>query len=219
MVEDPETSSEHELTDTEFTYVETADAFRYASHWWRSIVGAIEDEQWERIALGEWTVRELVAHTDRAYKTVISYLTGDTVDPTPIPTAAHYFRTVLAEETPHVHIAARARREATEVTDWITETDELARACEKLVADTPGDAVCHLMVGEMLLSQYLATRAVELVLHGLDLAQVIGIDVNPPPASTRVVMRVLLDLADEPTQTALLRYLSGRPAPGVNVLL
>lgn len=206
------------MTDTEFTFEETSDAFRYASHWWRSIVGAVDDHHWDRTALGEWTVRELVAHTNRAYKTIVTYLTGETVDPTPISTAAAYFRTVLAEETPHVHIAARARREAIEVDDWITETDELARACEKLVADTPGDAVCHLMVGEMALAQYLATRAVELVIHGLDLAQVLGIDVTPPPASTRVVLRVVLDLADDPTQTALLRYLTGRPAPGVNVL-
>jgi uncharacterized protein (TIGR03083 family) len=206
------------MTDTEFTYTETSDAFRYASHWWRSLVGAVEDHQWDQIGLGEWTVKELVAHADRAYKTVISYLTGDTVDPTPIATAADYFRTVLAEETPHIHIAERARREAAEVSDWVAETDALAKTCEKLVADTPGDATCHLMVGEMPLSQYLATRAVELVVHGLDLARVLGIDVNPPPASTKVVLRVLVDLADEPTQTALVSFLTGRPASVVNVL-
>lgn len=206
------------MTDTEFEYSETTDAFRFASHWWRSIVGAVDDHQWDRRALGEWTVRELVAHTDRAYKTIIEYLTGEVVDPTPITTAAEYFRIVLAEDTPHVHIAARARREAAEVTDWISRTDELALACGKLVADTPGDASCHLMVGEMPISQYLATRVVELVVHGLDLASVLGIDVNPPPVSTRVVMRVLLDLAEEEDQTWVIRFLTGRPASSVNVL-
>lgn len=206
------------MTDTEFTDSETSEAFRYASHWWRSLVGAIDDHQWDQTGLGEWTVRELVAHTDRAYKTIITYLTGDTVDPTPITTAAQYMRVVLAEETPHVHIADRARREAVEVSDWVSETDALARSCEKLVADTPGDAVCHLMVGEMPLAQYLATRAVELVVHGLDLASVLGIDVNPPPVSSRVVLRVLVDLADEPTQTWAIRFLTGRPASSVNVL-
>lgn len=206
------------MTDTTFTFDETADAFRYASHWWRSIVGAIDDHHWDQIGLGEWTVRELVAHTGRAYKTVITYLTADTVDATPISTAGQYFRTVLAEETPHVHIAARARSDAAEVTDWISETDALARSCEKLVADTPGDAICHLMVGEMPLSQYLATRVTELVVHGLDLAQVLGLDVNPPPVSARVALRLLLDLADEADQSALIRFMTGRPTPGVNVL-
>ena len=207
------------MSDTEFAFSETSDAFRFASHWWRSVVGAVDDHHWDQTALGEWTVRELVAHTNRAYKTVITYLTGDTVDPTPIATAADYFRIVLAEETPHVHIADRARRDAAEVTDWISETDALAKSCEKLVADTPGEAVCHLMVGEMALSQYLATRVVELVVHGLDLADVLGLDVNPPPVSNLVVTRVLFDLADEPTRTAMLRFLTGRTAPNVNVLL
>jgi hypothetical protein len=35
---------------------------------------------------------------------------------------------VLAEQTPHVHIAARAKREAAETADWVSATDELA-AC------------------------------------------------------------------------------------------
>lgn len=206
------------MSDHQFPFTETSDAFRFASHWWRSMIGAIDDEQWDQPALGEWTVRELVAHTDRAYKTILTYVVGETVDPTPIATAAQYFRTVLAEETPHVHIAARAKREAAEVTDWVAETDALAVQCEKLVADTPGDTVCHLMVGEMALSQYLATRVVELVVHGLDLSAVLGLEVNPPPAATRVALRVLLDLADDGAETALLRFLTGRSAPVVNVL-
>ena len=35
---------------------------------------------------------------------------------------------------------------------------------------------------------------VELVVHGMDLADAIGLEVNPPPASADVVVRVLLDL-------------------------
>ncbi len=114
------------MSDNVFTIEVTADAFRFASHWWRSIVGAVDDDGWDRPGLGEWTVRELVAHADRAYRTVIDYLTGETVDPTPIATAAEYFRIVLAEQTPHVHIAARAKREAAETTDWVSATDDLA---------------------------------------------------------------------------------------------
>lgn len=206
------------MPDHEFEFTETTDAFRYASHWWRSIVGAVDDHQWDQPGLGDWTVRELVAHTDRAYKTVLDYLVAETVDPTPIATAAQYFRIVLAEETPHVHIAARARREAAQVTDWVTETDELAMRCLKLIGDTPGDATCHLMVGEMPLAQYLATRVVELVVHGLDLAGALDLEVNPPPASSRVALAVLLDLADDTARTAVLRSLTGRLAPPINVL-
>ena len=207
------------MPDTVFRIEETSDAFRFASHWWRSMVGAVDSDYWNQPALGEWSVRELVAHTDRAYRTVIDYLTGETVDPTPIATAAEYFRIVLAEQTPHVHIAARAKREAAERDDWVTATDELALHCEKLIADTPADATCHLMVGEMALDQYLATRVVELVVHGLDLADAIGLDVNPPPASADVTVRVLSDLAGDCAATASIRALTGRrPGRGGHVL-
>ena len=47
---------------------------------------------------------------------------------------------------------------------------------------------------------------------------VLGLDVNAPPVSNRVVLRVLTDLADESTQTALVRFMTGRPTAGVNVL-
>lgn len=201
------------MSDTVFTIEVTADAFRFASHWWRSIVGAVDDDGWDRPGLGEWTVRELVAHADRAYRTVIDYLTGETVDPTPIATAAEYFRIVLAEETPHVHIAARAKREAAAHDDWVVATDELALHCEKLIVDTPGDALCHLMVGEMELAQYLATRVVELVVHGMDLADAIGLEVNPPPASAQVVVQVLMDLAGDAGLGHGIRALTGRPVP------
>ena len=49
------------------------------------------------MALGEWTVRELVAHGARAFKTVAEYVEGEPKDPTRIATAAEYFRIVLAE--------------------------------------------------------------------------------------------------------------------------
>lgn len=209
------------MPDHIFAAGETADAFRYASHWWRSMVGAIEPDQWEQPGLGEWTVRELVAHTARAYKTVVEYLSSESKDPTEIYTAAAYFRTVLAEETPHVHIAARAKRDSVEHSDWVLATDELAEQAEELIASTPGDATVYLMVGEMQLDQYLATRVVELVIHGLDLSTAIGLPVTPPPAATGVAQQVLTDLAGAADLTAALRLLTGRPPGDVspNVLM
>lgn len=204
------------MADHLFAEGETADAFRYASHWWRSIVGAVEDHQWNQPGVGEWSVRELVAHGDRAYKTVIEYLGSDTKDPTEIYTAAAYFRTVLAEETPHVHIAARAKREAAERADWVMATDEFAQHAEQLIADTPGDATVHLFVGEMQLDQYLATRVIELVIHGLDLSTAIGLPVTPPPAAIEVALRVLIDLGNASDLTAVLRLLTGRSVGDVH---
>jgi uncharacterized protein (TIGR03083 family) len=200
------------MADRTFDYHATASAFRFASSWWRSIVGAIDEHQWDQAALGEWSVRELVAHTDRAYKTIVEYVEGDVKDPTEIYTAAAYFRIVLAEQTPHVHIAARAKKEAAERADWLTATDELADAAQKVVDDRAPDTPVHLFVGEMHLDQYLATRVVELVVHGLDLAAAIDLPTPAPTDAARVALEVLLDLADDTDLTGILRLLTGRPA-------
>lgn len=201
------------MTDRVFDPEETAAAYRFAAHWWRSLVGAIEDDQWALPGLGEWSVKELVAHGNRAFKTVNEYLEGDTKDPTVLFTAADYVRTVLGEETPHVHIAARARDEAAARDDWVTATDELAEEALRQVAARPGDTTVHLFVGEMELGQYLATRVMEVVVHGLDLSRAIGLPTTPPTAALSVTLAVLLDLAPADDQAAIVRLLTGRDAP------
>jgi uncharacterized protein (TIGR03083 family) len=208
------------MADHIFEAHDTVRAFRDASRWWRSIVGAIDEDRWEQAALGEWSVRELVAHTDRAYKTVVEYTSGEVKDPTVLYSAAAYFRTVLAEQTPHVHIAERARQEAAQRSDWMAATDELAETAERLVGALPPDASVHTFVGEMQLDQYLATRVVELVVHGLDLAAAIDLPTPPPPTAARVALDVLLDMAAADDVGAILRLLTGRPAslPLANVL-
>lgn len=208
------------MADHIFESHDTLAAFREASRWWRAMVGAVDEDRWEQAALGEWSVRELVAHTDRAYKTVIDYTHGDVKDPTAIYSAAGYFRTVLAEETPHVHIANRARTEAAERSDWMAATDELAEEAERLAASLPGEAPVHTFVGEMLLDQYLATRVVELIVHGLDLSAAIDLPTPPPTNAAGVALTVLFDLAVADDIGGVLRLLTGRPAslPLANVL-
>ena len=208
------------MVDRTFTADETAAGFRFASSWWCSLVGAVEPMQWDDLALGEWTTRELVVHTDRAYRTVVDYVEGEVKDPTELPTAAAYFRTVLAEETPHVHIAARAKREALDVSDPIAHTDHLADLAAVTVERLGPEAAVHTFVGEIRLDQYLATRIVELVLHGIDLAEVIGILTAPPPAAAHVALGVLTDLVEPSDLGVLLRALSGRSQllPGLHVL-
>jgi uncharacterized protein (TIGR03083 family) len=208
------------MADRTFDATETAAAFREASHWWRSLVGGVEDHQWDQPALGEWTVRELVAHGNRALKTVFEYVDGPAKDPTPIATAAQYFRVVLAEQTPHVHIAARAKREAVELGDPISITDDLAVRAQRVLDRTAPETDLHLFVGEMPLSQYLATRVLELVVHGTDLSEAIGIPSPPPAGAAKVALAVLVDLATAEDLGTIARLLTGRPGslPLANVL-
>ena len=208
------------MADRTFDAAEALAAFRESGHWWRSLVGGVDDHQWDLMALGEWTVRELVAHGARAFRTVSEYVEGGVKDPTQIPSAAQYFRIVLAEQTPHIHIANRARTEARLKTDWVDATDQYWAGAELVVSNVPGDTDVHLFVGEMTLDQYLATRVVELVVHGTDLAEAIGIPSPPPLSGARVAIDVLLDLSTADDAGSVLRLLTGRAAslPLANVL-
>lgn len=199
------------MADRTFTADETITAYRDAAHWWRSLVGGIDDHQWERHGLGDWTVRQLVAHGARAFRTVVDYAGGEVKDPTRIETAAEYFRIVLAEQTPHLHIAERAKREAAEEADWVEASDRHWAAAERVIARLEPWAELHLFVGEMRLDQYLATRVVELVVHGLDLSAAIGIPSDPPRGSARVALEVLLDLSPGEDLSSMLRLVTGRP--------
>jgi uncharacterized protein (TIGR03083 family) len=206
--------------DRTFTYDEVTEAYAQAGHWWRSLVGGIEDHQWDQGALGEWTVRELVAHGARAFRTVPEYVDGEVKDPTTIESAAEYFRIVLAEQTPHVHIANRARAEARELDDWVAATDQAVAAADLVACQASGSTVAHLFVGEMTLDQYLATRVVEVVVHGTDLGQAIGIPSPPPPGAAKVAISVLLDLSTGDDLATIARMLTGRRGnpPLANVL-
>lgn len=208
------------MSDRMFDEDDTLAAFREAGHWWRSLVGGVDDHQWRQPAVGDWNVQELVAHGARAFKTVSEYVEGDVKDPTRIDTAAQYFRIVLAEQTPHVHIANRARKEAREETDWVAATDKAWAGAELVVTNVPADTDLHLFVGEMELSQYLATRVVELVVHGGDLAEAIGIPSHPPIGAARIAIEVLLDLSTGDDLATILRLLTGRTGslPLANVL-
>ncbi|MCB0976416.1 MAG: maleylpyruvate isomerase N-terminal domain-containing protein [Acidimicrobiales bacterium] len=210
------------MADPTFSQDEVTTAYRYVSHWWCSLVGAIDDDRWDGPALGEWSVRELVAHTNRVYRTILDYVAGDVKDPTPILSASDYFRIVLSEENPHVHIAERARREVEDYAgrDMVAVTHELARRAERLVGTAHPATKMHLFVGEMDLQQYLATRVVELVIHGLDLAAAIDLPTEPPSEASAVALSVLTALARPSDLSALLRLLTGRPAslPLTNVL-
>ena len=208
------------MADRLFTMEETRDAFTRASQWWGSLVGAVEPSQWDQPGLDAWTVKELVVHTDRAYRTTVEYLVGDAKDPTPLASAASYFRVVLSEQSPHVHIAARAQREALEVGDPVNHTDHWSGRAETTVALCDGDEMVHTFVGEIRIDQYLATRVIELVVHGIDLAEVVHIPVNPPPGAARVALAVLADLVAPDELGVLLRALTGRSQllPGIHVL-
>ena len=86
----------------------TRSAFTDAAAVFLATVAAVADDQWEQPGLGEWTVRELTAHTIRSFETLERLC--DTAAAVPVvESASAYYRAVA--ELPDVHrgVAQRAR--------------------------------------------------------------------------------------------------------------
>lgn len=199
------------MSDRTFTGEEAIDAFRTAGELFVSTVQTVQADQWDLPGLGEWNVRELVAHTVRAFRTVDDYLDGVVRDATPLPSAAAYFRVVLAEDDPHRHIAVRARRESGDLGENpIQVVEQLADQATRIAARAPGSTPVHTFVGVIPLADYLATRVVELMVHTIDLAAALGLDLAVPPAPGRMAIQVLADLVDEGYVADVLLSLTGR---------
>lgn len=199
------------MADRTFTGAEALSAYELAGQYFLRAVRTIDSEQWDLPGLGEWNVRELVAHTVRAFRTVDQYLDGTVRDDTPLASAAEYFRMVLAEDEPHIHIAVRARREAPELgDDPIAVAEALAEQAVRTAGQASATALAHTFVGVLGLPDYLATRVVELVVHTLDLAAALGLDLAVPPLPARMAVGVLTDLLHDDDLGDVLLALTGR---------
>lgn len=190
------------------------DAFDGAADAFVSVVATITPAEWDRPATDAWTVRELVAHTSRAFLTVEQYLAAPTGTAGPASTA-EYFAQALDLPGIHDDVAARGRDQVGALgDDPPAAVADLAGRVVALVRDRSDDAPVGTFLGDMALVDYLPSRVVELVVHTLDLTDALG---RPPAlgaAPARVVLAALAEtaalrpgLADP---AALVRALTGR---------
>jgi uncharacterized protein (TIGR03083 family) len=199
-------------------------AYRDAAGAYVAVVDGIDPDQWALPSIGEWTVRELVAHAARALVTVETYL-GQPAEQVDLTSSAAYFAAGLAPEGIHDDVARRARDQADALgPDLRTAVTEVARRVLALVDDTPDDAVLGTFVGGIRLVDYLPSRVVELVVHTLDLTDALSAPPVLPPTAAQVALATLAEVgASRPAvvdAAALVRALTGRaPLPGdFNVL-
>ena len=190
-------------------------AFSEAATYVLELVDSITEQEWSQPALGEWTVAELVVHASRAASTVVAYAQVDaelTVD-----SAADYYVGVLRRENIHSAVAARAREQAAEIDVPLARfvAAEFATA-RQVLARTPASQVLGTFGGGIRLIDYLPTRVVELVVHGIDLADALGRQVPVPTVAMEVTLETMVDLAVvrpevlDPAQ--IVRALTGRGA-------
>jgi uncharacterized protein (TIGR03083 family) len=192
--------------------------YRRAATAYVAVVAAIPPGSWELPALGVWTVRDLAGHASRALLTVESYLDPTaTVTAPDVPGPLDYYRAVTATLADPASVADRGRQAGAALgADPAVAAASIADRVLALVAASDDDAQVRTPVGTMSLAGYLPTRTFELVVHSLDLAAAVGVDVPAQlaePAEACLALAAELAAAQGRAAEVLLALTGRRPLP------
>ena len=196
-------------------------AYEQAARLFVETVGRITADQWRHMALGEWTVRDLVGHTNRALLTVETYL-DQPAEIRELEQPVMYFLRAKASLADPTAVAARGREAGESLgADPATTVGDTARRVLSRLHEKPDVTLVTTPVGGMRLIDYLPSRVFELTIHTLDLASALSVEVTAPEPAARVTFSLLTELAlHEGKATPLLLSAAGRgPLPaGFSVL-
>ncbi|MDO8106926.1 maleylpyruvate isomerase N-terminal domain-containing protein [Isoptericola sp. b441] len=175
-----------------------AELFCTAAVAFAATVARVPADAWQRPGLGEWDVRELVAHTGRAVLTVETYLMPEP-GPVALTDPVDYLRTLTGAADPDQRAAAdaavaeRGRQAAAVLGDQpaVTVAGQVSRVCA-LVRGAPEGSTVRTPAGIMPLTAYLPTRVFELAVHTLDLCRAVGLQ---PPADLASAVAASTELA------------------------
>ena len=172
----------------------------------------ITPEYWDRRgALGDWSTRELTAHTLRAFVTIEGYLEAAPATDRVLADAAEYYATALSDPTAHQGVAARARKAGRQLIDPVGEAEATIERVLAQIAATADDEPVNTFAGQITLIEYLATRVVELGVHTLDIQRATGQMAELHPDTSAVVLAVLTQLT---SPVPIILALTGRaPLP------
>ena len=190
-------------------------AFRASVRCFVETLERVPADAWDRPGLGEWSIRELAAHVVRMLERIPEYA----AQPAPVDTesaAAYYLR---AMSTPGVNERiAKGARESVGLLG--ADPAAAARAIgERTLAAMDAldaEASASTPFGTVGITNYLATRVLEVALHTLDVGRAAGVAVALPPDAVGFTLRLLADIAAARGDgDTLALTLSGRtPLPG-----
>ena len=192
------------------------EAYLESAEFFAGLVDGVDLESWEEPALGQWTVRDLAGHTYRSISTVVGY----SEKPAPqvdVESTTQWILNVRQNANPG-RVAELGRSAGLEIMDSPTMMVRgfLSMARDR-VNDLDDDFILATPQGGMRLIDYLQLRTMELVIHGGDLAQALGVDANPPASGMQVALQVLTGVAvAEGRGPDLANALTGRAALPVN---
>ncbi len=174
-----------------------------------SLVAGISESEYELPSIGDWTVRELIAHTIRAYSLIGTYLDGPVVEGS-CATAGEYFRRALVDPATHIQIAERGRQSGIQLTDPVAQTTAAVMDGVRRTSQVDDLTLMSSFMGQIPFGEYLRTRLVEATLHSLDLIAALGREISLPSDAVRLTLDTLLDTASVPVLTLIAQSVSGR---------
>jgi hypothetical protein len=191
--------------------------YRAAAVSFADLVARLPDDRWDAIALGDWTLRDLVGHTVSSALRQVPGVLGSTGDNLAADSPEGYW--AFARAAPPELYAAAVRASATDARESGLALGDNAGG---IVADLIGRATATLAnvgdadvvatpIGGMRVRDWLPTRTFELVVHGMDVAAAAAVEYHLAPA-------VLAEAAALSARTAVavgdgelvLRALTGR---------
>ena len=158
-------------------------AFRDASDFFVNSVRLVPDGHWESPGLGDWSVRELVAHGNRAHTTVARYLLEPQEPQAP---GSSYF----GDEA----IAARDRETVVALGNDPVRAVEAATTAIALIVQSSPERTISGPARAMMLAQYLPSRTAELTAHGLDIV-LVGAQLTAPATAVEASLAFVARLA------------------------
>ncbi len=173
------------------------EGYREGADFFVEVTRLVPDEAWDAPGLGAWSVRSLVGHTSRALLIVeqFSRVAPVRVD---IADSVEYYRRAFVGEGTNERIAERGRQTGKELgADPAGAVAELRDRVLARVDALPDDHALGTLIGGMRLVDYLPGRTMELVVHTLDIAEAIGVAIEPPRGALRDALHLLADLAVE----------------------
>jgi uncharacterized protein (TIGR03083 family) len=189
------------------------EAYAQAAQLFVDTVARVRDTQWDSAGLGEWSVRDLVGHTNRALLTVETYLDKPAVR-VDLMCAMDYFVQAKASLADPVAVAARGREAGKALgADPLHAVRTTAERVLARVNTTPDTTCVGTPVGGMRLIDYLPSRVFELTIHTLDLAAATSQDVTIAREAAIVTVSLVTELAQASGKLApLLLAATGRRA-------
>lgn len=185
-------------------------AYEAAADWFLAVVESVRDDQWDEPGLGVWTVRELAAHALRSFSLIGEYTQTDGQAPLTVSSAAGYYEAIFSQDRAALHagVAARGKESATALGDSPADTIRAtATAVLTLLPCLADDRACVTPFGTLRLVDYMHTRIIEMVVHGLDLCRAVGHPMNAPVTSARLALGPLVQFGDP---SRLLLAITGR---------